>query len=234
MNIIRSEERGLTDIGWLKSRHSFSFGEYYNPSSMGYRSLRVINDDIIEPGQGFGTHPHRDMEIVSLVLKGALEHRDSMGHGEVLRPGEVQVMTAGRGIQHSEFNPSKSESTHLLQIWILPERKGLPSAYGQRAFAQEERTNKLLRVAGAKQETDDGALTINQNAHVYLTRIESGQSVKHTVTTGRGIWAHLIEGEATLNGKTINPGDAVSLEGPEDVVMIAGERAAEFVLFDLN
>lgn len=234
MNIRRSDERGLTDIGWLYSRHSFSFGEYFDRHNMAFRSLRVINDDVIAPGQGFGTHPHRDMEIISLVLKGELAHRDSMGHGETLRPGEVQVMSAGRGIQHSEFNPSPTESTHLLQIWIMPEHKNLPSAYGQRAFSEADRTNKLLRVAGKQGETDDGALPINQNAHVYLTRIEPEQIVTHPLKAGRGLYAHLIEGKASVNGSALKPGDAISLENVPEVVLAAGDQAAEFVVFDLN
>jgi redox-sensitive bicupin YhaK (pirin superfamily) len=234
MNIRKSHERGITELGWLHSKHSFSFGEYYDPENMGYRSLRVINDDIIEPGQGFGTHGHRDMEIISLALAGGLAHRDSLGHEETLRPGEVQVMSAGKGIQHSEFNPSATEKTHLLQIWIQPERSGLDSAYAQKTFATEDRTNRLLRVAGPRRAQEDTALRINQDADVYLARVEPGQSVRHGVKAGRGAWVHLIEGAADINGVSLNGGDAVSLEGGEELVLTGQTKPAEFVVFDLK
>jgi redox-sensitive bicupin YhaK (pirin superfamily) len=234
MELRKSGERGKTEIGWLHSQHSFSFGEYYDPENMGYRSLRVINDDIIEAGQGFGAHPHRDMEIISVVLEGALEHRDSMGNGEVLRPGEVQVMTAGRGIQHSEFNPSPTERTHLIQIWIQPERRGLPSAYGQKEFPFADRTNRFVRVAGPVRGDDDGALKINQDADVYVSRIENGKKVTYNVPKGRGAYLHLMRGEGKVNGVSLTSGDAVTFEGAEALTVESQSETAEVLLFDLK
>lgn len=234
MKIRRSNERGSTNIGWLKSKHSFSFGDYYDRANMGYRSLRVINDDIIEAAGGFDTHGHRDMEIISIVVEGALEHRDSMGNGETLRPGEVQVMTAGSGIRHSEFNPSPTERTHLIQIWILPEKIGLTPSYAQRAFDTASRTNKLQRVAGTKQVSDDGALKINQDANIYLVRIEPGNSVKHSVPSDRGAWVHLISGHGTVNNAEVSSGDAASIDGEAQIVLSSKDEASEFILFDLK
>ena len=167
-----SDKRGRTQIDWLDSRHSFSFGDYYDPNNMGFRSLRVINDDVIEAGRGFGTHPHRNMEIISIVLKGAIEHRDSLGHGEVLKPGEVQVMTAGKGIAHSEFNPSKTEPLHLLQVWIQPKVTGLAPSYAQKPYPIAERKNTLRRVAGRK-GVEDGAIGINQDADLFLLNLDA-------------------------------------------------------------
>jgi len=234
MKIIRSDERGTTEIGWLKSKHSFSFGDYYNPDQMGYRSLRVINDDFIAAGEGFGTHGHKDMEIISVVTEGALAHKDSMGNGETLRPGEVQVMSAGRGIQHSEFNPSQTERAHLFQIWIMPETRGLIPSYGQKAFETEARTNKLLRVAGPKRAVDDGALKINQDADLFLVRVEPGKSVQYHLDAGRGAWIHLMDGAGKINGNEVNSGDAASIEGLYEIVLTADQSAAEFLVFDLK
>lgn len=233
MKIRRSQERGVTELGWLHSKHTFSFGDYYDPAHMGYRSLRVINDDIIEAGQGFGTHPHRDMEIITIMVEGSLAHKDSLGHGEALKPGEVQVMSAGRLIQHSEFNASQTERAHLIQIWILPERKGLPSAYAQQPFNPEDKRNKLLRVAGPERENNNGALKINQDAHVYLLDIENGNVVTHDLKEGRGAWIHLIRGQAVVNEESLESGDAISVEGPSAFTIRGTEGKAEFLIFDL-
>ena len=234
LKIRKSEDRGKTEMGWLHSRHSFSFGNYHDPKNMGFRTLRVINDDIVEPGKGFGTHGHRDMEIISLVLEGGLAHRDSLGHGETLRPGEVQVMSAGSGIQHSEFNPSPSDRAHFLQIWIEPEKRGLDPAYAQREFSPAERTNRLFRVAGPKRSKADSALTINQDADLYLVRLEPGHSVSHRLEDGRGAWVHLISGAGEINGTALKAGDAVSVEGDQELELKAENQEAEFLLFDLK
>jgi quercetin 2,3-dioxygenase len=234
VQILRSNDRGQTEIGWLHSRHSFSFGEYHDPERMGFRSLRVINDDIVEPGMGFGTHGHRDMEIITLVLDGALEHKDSLGHGEVLRPGEVQVMTAGRGIRHSEFNPSRDDPAHFLQIWILPEAAGLPPAYAQRAFAIEARQNRLQRVAGRDGVETDGAIKINQDADVYLAELAPGQEVSHEVRPGRGIWIHVISGGIGTGNETLGSGDAAVEEKSGPLRLKATPIGASLVLFDLQ
>ena len=231
-------ERGSTHIGWLNSRHTFSFGEYHDPRHMGFRSLRVINDDIVAPGAGFGTHGHRDMEIITIVLAGTLEHTDSLGHGDVLRPGEVQVMSAGRGIRHSEFNHSQDEPVHFLQIWIVPAPVGIPPAYAQRAFAAEARTNRLCRVAGAVSGSAgvphaDGALPINQDAHVYHAVLEPGRSARHGLAPGRAAWVHAIAGPLIVNGQSLNAGDAVALEGEAELALGTAHSAAECVVFDL-
>lgn len=232
MYIRKANDRGLTEIGWLYSRHSFSFGEYYDPRHMGFRTLRVINDDIIAPGKGFGMHGHRDMEIVTIVLDGALEHKDSLGNGEVLRPGEVQVMSAGRGIRHSEFNPSPTTPVHLIQIWIETEKEGLPPAYAQREFPMADRADRLVRVAGRKQDHDN-ALPINQDSHVYVSSISPTGEVSHKLTEGRGAWIHVIKGSCTINGAEISGGDAVAIDKPCPITIAGAGSSAELILFDL-
>lgn len=232
MNIIKSVSRGTTDAGWLQSRHSFSFGDYHDPHRMGFRSLRVINDDIIAPGQGFPTHGHRDMEIISIVLAGALEHKDSLGSGEVLRPGEVQVMTAGRGIRHSEFNPSSNEPTHLLQVWIMPKAGGLAPAYGQRPYSTAQRQDRLTRVAGGPGPKDD-ALVINQDAHLYLANLSKAGRVTHTLAPGRAAYIHIATGRVKVDGQTLAAGDAAQIETPGEIVL-TGDGGAEVLLFDLK
>ena len=234
MKLHQGNKRGLTSLDWLTSYHSFSFGDYYAPDKMSYRTLRVINDDVIAPGGGFGTHGHRDMEIVSFVLSGALAHRDSMGHEEVLRPGEVQVMSAGRGIEHSEFNPSPTEATHLFQIWITPERRGLVPAYQQHPFRVEDRTNRLLRVAGPKRDHPDGALLIHQDADLYVTRLEPGAAIQHTIQAGRGAWVHVMKGKLTINGQELSAGDALEVDGPTDLSFVGGKDVSEIFCFDLR
>lgn len=234
MTIRRADDRGATEIGWLHSRHTFSFGEYYDPKHMGFRGLRVINDDIVEPGMGFGTHGHRDMEIISIVLEGALEHKDSLGHGEVLRPGEVQVMSAGKGIRHSEFNPSATEKAHFLQVWLQPRATGLPPAYGQRAFPRAERAGTYVCVAGGSAATPDGAMPINADADVLLCWLPPGAGASRSIAAGRAAWVHAVEGGATVNGVSLGAGDAVAIEGPATIAASnPGRAGAELLVFDL-
>jgi redox-sensitive bicupin YhaK (pirin superfamily) len=237
----KATDRGATSIGWLESKHSFSFGEYRAPLSdpfgFGFRSLRVLNDDIVAPGQGFGTHGHRDMEIISIVLSGALEHRDSLGHGAVLPPGEVQVMSAGSGIQHSEFNHSKTESAHFLQVWILPDARGHAPGYGQRAFSAAARANRLVRVAGggiAGGAGNDEALPIHQDAHLYVATLDRAATVRHTIAAGRAAYVHVATGSVTLNGHALTAGDGAAIENEEEVVLEgAGAGPSEVLVFDL-
>jgi quercetin 2,3-dioxygenase len=228
--IKRSEDRGHLDHGWLDTYHSFSFGEYYDPRSMGYRSLRVINEDVVAPGQGFGTHPHRDMEIITYVLEGALEHRDSMGSHGVIRPGELQRMSAGTGVRHSEFNHSKTEPVHLLQIWIMPDTEGVKPSYEEKKIATEPGKLQLMAAKGAS----NGTASIHQDAKVYVAKLAQGQSVEHDVANGRGVYVHIARGAATVNGNALKHGDAVAVE-EEPKVRIANESAeqAEVLLFDL-
>lgn len=228
----KANDRGLTEIGWLYSRHSFSFGEYYDPRHMGFRTLRVINDDIIAPGKGFGMHGHRDMEIVTIVLDGALEHKDSLGNGEVLRPGEVQVMSAGRGIRHSEFNPSSTTPVHLIQIWIETEREGIPPAYAQREFPMADRVDRLVRVAGRSQDSDN-ALPINQDSHVYVSSLSPSGSVSHEVRDGRGAWIHVSKGTCSINDVELQAGDAVALDKPGTITIRGVGSQTEIIVFDL-
>jgi redox-sensitive bicupin YhaK (pirin superfamily) len=232
MYIRKANDRGRTEIGWLYSRHSFSFGDYYDPKHMGFRTLRVINDDIIAKGKGFGMHGHRDMEIITLVVDGALEHKDSLGHGEVLKPGEVQVMTAGSGIRHSEFNPSPTQDAHIIQIWIEPERDNLVPAYGQKEFPIADRVNRFVRVAGPRGGAD-GALTINQDAHIYVSSVEPGSTVSHPLAEGRAAWIHIIKGSCTVNGAPVSGGDAVALETSGDITVLGSTEPCEVIVFDL-
>ena len=223
-------ERGHFDHGWLDTYHTFSFADYHDPAHMGFRALRVINDDRVQPGQGFGMHGHRDMEIVTYVLEGALEHRDSLGNGSVLRPGELQHMTAGTGVRHSEFNPSDREWVHLYQVWLLPERTGLRPHYEQKAFPERERQGKLRLVASPTGE--QGSLTIRQDARLYLATLKDGELVAHTLHPGRHAWLQVLRGDVALNGQPLSAGGgaAVSQEGRLEV---AARQDAEVMLFDL-
>lgn len=232
MRVRKAQERGLTQLSWLYSRHSFSFGDYYDPKHMAFRSLRVINDDIIAKGAGFGMHGHRDMEIITLVVDGELEHRDSLGHGEVLRPGEVQVMSAGRGIRHSEFNPSATKDAHIIQIWIEPREAGLTPAYAQKEFPLSARSNKFTRVAGPA-PSEDGALLINQDAHVLVALLEPQKTISHSVLPKRGAWVHVIKGSCVVNGAPLSSGDALAVESESEVTITGGGERSEIVLFDL-
>lgn len=227
----KSEERGHANHGWLDTYHSFSFATYRDPEHMGFRSLRVMNEDVVAPGQGFGTHPHRDMEIVTYVLEGALEHRDSMGNGEVLKPGEFQRMTAGTGITHSEFNPSETEPVHLYQIWLFPEQKGLEPSYEQKRFAEEERHNQLRLVASRDGEL--GALRIHQDARIYLASLDAGSAVVRALESGRHAWLQVLRGSVKLHDMDLVAGDGAAVSEEAKVEVVARE-AAEIMLFDLN
>jgi len=223
--------RGHANHGWLDSWHSFSFADYFDPAHMGFRTLRVINDDTIAPDNGFGTHGHRDMEIITYVTHGAIEHQDSTGEHEVLRPGEVQRMSAGRGIRHSEFNPSKDEDTRLLQIWILPEREGITPGYEQKPFADAVKHNRLGLLAS--NDARDGSLKIFQDADVYAARLEPSVNVSLPLRAGRGAWVQVVEGMLQLGGQVLNAGDGAAIEGEPEVSLTA-LSFAEFLLFDLG
>ena len=230
MNIRKANERGHANHGWLDAYHSFSFANYHDPRWMGYRSLRVINDDLVMPGMGFGTHPHRDMEIITYILSGSLEHKDSMGNGRVIRPGDIQYMAAGTGVQHSEFNPSKDEAVHLLQIWIQPDAKGVTPRYAEKSFAKAP--EGILHLVTSKTGRD-GSIAIHQDADLWLAKLGVGQTVTHNVAAGRHAWLHVAEGEVTLNGKTLSGGDAAIIEEAISLEISAG-KAAQVLLFDLN
>ena len=230
ITIRRSTERGYADHGWLKSHHTFSFAGYHDPEHMNFRSLRVMNEDQVEPGRGFGTHGHSDMEIVSYVLEGELEHKDSMGNGEVLRPGEFQRITAGTGIKHSEFNPSSEYPTHFYQIWLLPERSGLEPGYEQKAFDAAERHNRLQLVASRDGEQD--SLRIHQDAKIFLTDLSGGEDVRYEIPAGRHAWVQMLRGTASVNGQQIDAGDAIAVSD-ETHLNLKSDQNAELMIFDL-
>lgn len=230
LQIRRSEERGLADFGWLNSRHTFSFGEYYDPAWMGFRSLRVINQDRVAPGGGFPTHPHRDMEIFSYIISGSLRHRDSLGNGRDLRPGEIQLMSTGAGVTHSEFNPSSTEPVHFLQIWLKPRERGLQPRYTEwHPSAQTADAAQLLVISPDGRE---GSAEIAQDADIHRVRLAAGAAVEHTLRPGRGFWFQLISGTVEINGQTLQPGDAAFSEDPGSITLRA-TAAAEGLLFDL-
>jgi quercetin 2,3-dioxygenase len=222
--------RGESRTGWLDSRHTFSFADYWDPAQMGFRTLRVINEDRVIPGAGFPAHGHRDMEIVTYVLSGALAHKDSLGNGAVIRPGEVQRMSAGTGIRHSEFNASKSEGVHFLQIWILPDRASLPPSYEQKAFPVDERRGRLRLVASP--DGEDGAVTLHQDARLYLGALGTGKRVAHDIAQGRGLWLHVARGIVALDGTEMREGDGAAI-ADQPSVAIEAETDAEVLLFDL-
>ena len=227
-----SADRGHFDHGWLDTFHTFSFGDYFDRQWMAFRSLRVINEDRVAGGGGFGTHPHRDMEIITVILEGALEHKDSLGSGSVIRPGDVQRMSAGTGIEHSEFNHSKTEPVHLLQIWILPERKGLPPSYEEKNFNPDEFQNKLRLIASRNGR--NGSVTIHQDADIYSAKLDSGKSVQHELKPLRHAWLQVARGKITLNGQTsLNAGDGASINEETSLKIVASEPA-ELLLFDLE
>jgi redox-sensitive bicupin YhaK (pirin superfamily) len=226
----RAEERGRFDHGWLDTRHSFSFGSYRDPKFMGFRSLRVINEDFVAPGQGFGTHPHRDMEIFTYVLSGALEHRDSLGSGAVLRPGEFQYMSAGSGIEHSEFNPSSDEQVHLYQIWVLPNERSATPRYDQLNLDPSEKLNRLRIVASS--DGRDGSLAIRQDATIGLSLLEAGQTLAVPIAADRHAWLQTLSGEFVVNGETVRPGDGAAIS-EENELRIESREAGEFLLFDM-
>lgn len=226
--IRKGDERGRTEASWLDSRHTFSFADYYDSRYIQFRQLRVINEDRIAPGGGFPTHAHRDMEIITYILAGALEHRDSLGNGSVIRPGEVQRMSAGTGIRHSEFNPSRSEPTHLLQIWLVPERNGLPPGYEQREFDRAAARNRLLPIA----RRDGGAVTVHQDVELCVALLDSGSVVRHELVPGRYAWLQLATGGLTLNGVKLQAGDGAAIS-EEPALELAANGPAELLLFDL-
>ncbi len=230
IRVRRASGRGHFDHGWLDTYHTFSFSRYYDPAHMGFRALRVINEDRVAPGRGFGNHPHQDMEIVTYVLSGSLAHRDSLGTGSTIRPGELQRMTAGTGISHSEFNPSQSEPVHLYQIWLLPEREGLEPSYEQREFPEEERHNRLRLVASP--DGADGSLTIRQDAELYLASLDGGSELHHELAPGRHAWLQLLRGSAHLNGHSLEAGDGAAV-GAEPDLTIRADGPSEVLLFDL-
>jgi quercetin 2,3-dioxygenase len=227
----RSEDRGHARLGWLDGRHSFSFADYYDPRHMGFRSLRVINEDRIAPGGGFPTHPHRDMEIVTYMIDGALEHRDTLGSHEVIRAGETQRMSAGTGVRHSEFNADPTRSAHLLQIWILPEQRGGAPGYEQKAFPVADKRGRLLAVA--TRDGADGALTVAQDAAIYATVLAAGESVSHGLATGRGAWVQVVRGDLTVNGVALSAGDGAAVEDESLITLAGSGEEAEALLFDL-
>jgi len=222
-----SNERGHNKLSWLDSRFTFSFDQYYDPEHMQFRSLRVLNEDIIAPGQGFGMHPHRDMEILTWILDGALEHRDSMGTGAVIRPGELQHMTAGSGILHSEFNPSPKDSTHLLQIWIVPDRKNLKPQYEQLTFPDKDLRGKFHLVAGP-----DAPVSIHQDANLYIARLDEGEQAKHCLKAGRSAWMQVSHGTVAVNGTKLKAGDGAAIS-EESEVRVEATKPSEVLLFDL-
>jgi quercetin 2,3-dioxygenase len=230
ISVRKAQDRGHFDHGWLDTSHTFSFASYFDPRFMGFRSLRVINEDLIAPGMGFGTHGHRDMEIVTYVASGAIAHKDSLGTGSVIRPGEAQRMTAGTGVRHSEFNPSEEEPVHLLQIWIEPEREGLEPGYEQREFPASERAGRLRMIAS--RDGAEGSLTIHQDARIFATDLKAGDSVEHTLERGRHAWVQMVRGSATLNGSHLSAGDGAAIS-EEPALRLAATEDAEVLLFDL-
>ena len=230
ISVRRADERGHADHGWLDTRHTFSFADYHDPKYVGFRGLRVINEDRVQPGQGFPPHGHRDMEIVSYVLAGALEHKDSLGTGSVIRPGDVQRMSAGTGVRHSEYNHSKDEPVHFLQVWILPERRGLEPGYEQRHFSDADKRAGLRLIAS--REGTDGSVTIHADAKIYAAVVEQGQRLRHALAEHRHAWLQVARGAITLNDRPLVHGDGAAVSG-EPALTIAGAERAEVLVFDL-
>ncbi|HMP82934.1 MAG TPA: pirin family protein [Verrucomicrobiota bacterium] len=230
MTVRKANERGHAEHGWLDTYHTFSFADYYDPQWMGFSSLRVINDDLVMPGMGFGMHPHRDMEIITYILSGSLQHKDSMGNGRVIKTGEVQYMSAGSGVQHSEFNPSKDEAVHLLQIWIRPDAKGVKPRYAEKTFANA--TPGALNLVTSKTGRD-GSIAIHQDADLWLAKLESGNHVTHKLGPGRNAWVHVAEGEVSLNGEKLVGGDAAAVSEKATLELHA-TKPSQVLLFDLN
>ncbi len=230
LQVRKSEERGNANHGWLKSRHTFSFADYYNPKFMGFRTLRVINEDRISGGSGFGKHPHRDMEIISYVVKGALQHQDTMGNKAIIRPGEVQVLSAGTGMQHSEMNDRPSEETHFFQIWITPSQTGQAPSYGQKSFEAALETEKL--VLTISKDGRKGSLAIKQDADLYVSRLEKDDVLEFDLLKNRGAWIQVVSGKLQVNGQIVTEGDGVSIENSGFLNFKAVEKS-EFLLFDL-
>lgn len=226
-----AQERGEAHHGWLHALHSFSFADYRDPQQMGFRTLRVLNDDTIEPGQGFGTHGHRDMEIITYVLQGELEHRDNLGYGGVLKPGDVQYMNAGRGVQHSEFNHSRDEVLKLLQIWILPRESGQDPQYSEAHFGPDEKKGQLCLVASP--DGRDGSLRVHQDFRLFASIVKEGDQLEHALASGRHAWIQMASGKIEVNGQVMGPGDGLAIS-EENNLQIKGLDSAEFLLFDLS
>jgi len=226
-----AEERGQARLGWLDSRHSFSFGHYYDPKHMGFGPLRVINEDRVEPSAGFDTHGHRDMEIISYVLEGALEHKDSIGTGSVIRPGDVQRMSAGTGVRHSEFNPSDKEKVHFLQIWLLPEREGIAPSYEQKRFPASEKQGKLRLIVAP--DGRDGAVAIHQDAEIYASVLKEGDALTHPLKAGRKSWVQVARGSLDVNGQWLRAGAGAAIADVSAVTLTAHDNDTEVLLFDL-
>ena len=231
LTLRRAEERGGASLGWLDSKHTFSFGHYFDPRHLGFGSLRVINEDRVAPGGGFPTHPHSDMEIISYVLDGALEHRDSIGTGSVIRPGDIQRMSAGAGVRHSEYNASKDEPVHFLQIWIVPEREGLAPSYEQKTFSDKEKRGQL-RLIGSR-DGRDGSITIHQDVGLYATLLGSDDAVSHAVARDRGAWIQVVRGNMSVNDEVLSAGDGASIVTPGSVNLAGADGDGEALLFDL-
>ena len=230
IRIRRSSDRGHVNHGWLDTYHTFSFADYYDPKHVEFRALRVINEDRVAPGMGFGMHAHKNMEIVTIVLEGALEHKDNLGNGEVLRPGEFQRMSAGSGIRHSEFNPSESQPVHLYQIWLQPEKTGIAPSYEQKAIPAAEQLNALRLVASP--DAANGSLAIHQDARLYLSKLESAHSVTHRLAPGRAAWVQTLRGSIEVNGTRLDVGDGAAIENESELLLKAAPNA-EILLFDL-
>lgn len=231
MTIRTSRDRGQANFGWLDSRHTFSFGNYYDPAHMGFGTLRVINEDKVTPGQGFSTHGHRDMEIISYVLAGGLAHKDSIGNGSVIRPGDVQRMSAGTGILHSEYNASETDPVHFLQIWVLPEAQGIEPGYEQTYFAPEEKRDRW-RLVGSR-DGRDGSVTIHQDLDLYATVLQPQSSVTHTLAAGRQAWVHVAKGSVQLNGHDLTAGDGAAITNETALTITGNSEDAEVLLFDM-
>lgn len=229
MTLVRSNERGHANHGWLDSFHTFSFADYYDPRRMGYRTLRVINEDRVEAGMGFPTHPHANMEIISYVLDGGLEHKDSMGTGSIIRPGDVQRMSAGTGVTHSEYNASPTDEVHFLQIWLIPAQRGLQPSYEQKHFAADEKRGTLRVIASP--DGRDGSVTVHQDVVLYASLLDAGQAVTHALAAGRGAWVHVARGAVRVGGELLRAGDAAAVEQQD--VRLEGVDGAEVLLFDL-
>ncbi len=231
ITVRRSQERGGADHGWLNTRHTFSFDTYHDPRHMHFRALRVINEDVVEPGAGFPTHPHRDMEIITYVLEGALQHKDSLGNGSIIRPGDGQRMSAGTGIQHSEFNASKTEPVHLLQIWIMPEGKGIEPGYEQKAFSEAEKRGRLKLIAARGGQ--NGAVNVHQDVSLYVALLDNKQKVEHTLAPGRHAWLQVAKGSVDLNGTRLEQGDGAAVSDEQKLAIAGAKDGAEILLFDL-
>ena len=230
IQVRRSDQRGFADHGWLRSFHSFSFADYYDPKRMGYGALRVINEDRVQAGKGFGTHGHRDMEIISYVLEGELEHKDSMGNGSVIRPGDVQRMSAGTGVRHSEFNPSKSDLVHFLQIWIEPSVTGIAPSYEEKRFEAAEKRGRLRLIAS--NDAADGSVKIHQDARLYVALLDGAEAARHAFAAARRGYVHVARGTVSVNGEKLGAGDSLETSEVDEIVIEKGEQA-EVLLFDL-